>query len=45
MSHEGIRFVSAEQAHAESQHDDKLPVDAVTPLRVRVKKSDRKSVV
>jgi hypothetical protein len=40
MSHEGIRFVSVEQAQAESQQDDKLPADAVTPRKVRVKKSE-----
>jgi len=38
MSHEGIRFVSAEEAaKAEANQPDSLPVDAVTPLKVRVK--------
>ena len=40
MSHEGIRFVSAEQAQREAAHEDKLPVDAVTPKKVRVMKTE-----
>ena len=40
MSHEGIRFVSAEEARQDelaAQQLDRLPTDAVTPLKVRVK--------
>jgi len=40
MSHEGIRFVSAEQAHREAAHDEKLPIDAMTPKKVRVMKTE-----
>jgi DUF971 family protein len=42
MSHEGIRIVSAEQAQRESAHElnDRLPAEAVTPLKVRVKKTE-----
>jgi DUF971 family protein len=41
MSHEGIRFVSAEEAEqAAVQENNRLPADAVTPLKVRVKKSE-----
>ena len=41
MSHEGIRFVSEEEAaQATAQEFDRLPADAVTPLKVRVKKSE-----
>ena len=40
MSHEGIRIVSVEEAQAASQEDVRLPPDAVTPLKVRVKKSE-----
>jgi DUF971 family protein len=39
MSHEGIRFVSAEEAQAAGQ-EQRLPPDAVMPLKVRVKKSE-----
>ena len=39
MSHEGIRIVSEEQARKDAQADQKLPADAVTPLKVRVDKS------
>jgi DUF971 family protein len=38
MSHEGIRIVSAEEAHL-SPDEQKLPVDAVTPQKVRVDKT------
>jgi DUF971 family protein len=42
MSHEGIRIVSASQAEREAADnpDIKLPPDAVTPQKVRVKKSE-----
>jgi DUF971 family protein len=40
MSHEGIRFVSAERAQQEAAHEEKLPVDAVTPKKVRVMKTE-----
>jgi DUF971 family protein len=40
MSHEGIRFVSAEQAQAASVDDTRLSADAVTPQKVRVKKTE-----
>jgi DUF971 family protein len=42
MSHEGIRIVSAEQAQRDSAHElnDRLPPDAVTPLKVRVRKTE-----
>jgi len=39
MSHEGIRIVSEEQVRRDAQADQKLPADAVTPLKVRVDKS------
>ena len=38
MSHEGIRIVNAEQAAREMRAEEKLPVAAVTPAKVRVKK-------
>ena len=41
MSHEGIRIVSAEEARHDAQREnDRLPTDAVTPLKVRVKKTE-----
>jgi DUF971 family protein len=41
MSHEGIRIVSAEEAAREPALDqEKLAADAVTPLKVRVKKTE-----
>jgi DUF971 family protein len=41
MSHEGIRIVSAEEAAREPALDQqKLPADAITPLKVRVKKTE-----
>ncbi len=40
MSHEGIRIVSQAEVRREEGHEnDRLPPDAVTPLKVRVKKS------
>jgi DUF971 family protein len=39
MSHEGIRIVSAEEAQRDME-DEKLPVAAVTPAKIRVKKSE-----
>ncbi|HEV2618967.1 MAG TPA: DUF971 domain-containing protein [Acidobacteriaceae bacterium] len=40
MSHEGIRFVSPEQAQAAGLGEARLPADAVTPQKIRVKKSE-----
>jgi DUF971 family protein len=40
MSHEGIRIVSEAQARRDTQSDQKLSTEAVTPLKVRVKKSE-----
>ncbi len=45
MSHEGIRIVSEEQARRESAGETKLPTAAVTPAKVRVKKSEGTGVV
>ncbi len=40
MSHEGIRFVSPQQAQAASFSEARLPADAVAPQKVRVKKTE-----
>jgi DUF971 family protein len=40
MSHEGIRIVDAEQARREDSEHKILSTDAVTPNKVRVKKTD-----
>ncbi|HEX2919346.1 MAG TPA: DUF971 domain-containing protein [Edaphobacter sp.] len=40
MSHEGIRFVSAEQAAKEAATETRLPVEAVTPAKVRIHKTE-----
>ena len=41
MSHEGIKIVSAEQAQRDQGQDlQRLPDDAVTPLKVRVMKTE-----
>lgn len=40
MSHEGIRIVSAEQAQREAAHEDKLPAAAITPVKVKVYKTE-----
>jgi DUF971 family protein len=40
MSHEGIRFISTEEARAAQREEQPMPADAVTPLKVRVKKSE-----
>jgi DUF971 family protein len=40
MSHEGIRIVSGEEATAAGQEEIRLPHDAVTPLKIRVKKTE-----
>ena len=40
MSHEGIRIVSEEQARREAASETRLPAEAVTPLKVRVMKSE-----
>jgi len=45
MSHEGIRFISAEEAAlAAAQENNRPPANAVTPLKVRVKKSEGSGV-
>ena len=40
MSHEGIRFISAEQAAKEATEEKRLALDAVTPAKVRVHKTE-----
>src|SRR5579875_773326 len=40
MSHEGIRFVSEEEAQRASAKEVRLHADAVTPAKVRVMKSE-----
>ena len=40
MSHEGIRIVSEQEARASDRQEQRLPHDAVTPLKVRVKKTE-----
>jgi DUF971 family protein len=40
MSHEGIRIVNAEQARQEDRENEQMPSDAVTPKKVRVKKTE-----
>ncbi len=40
MSHEGIRIVSEEQARRETRDVQLLPIESVTPARVRVKKTE-----
>jgi DUF971 family protein len=40
MSHEGIRIVSEDQAKRESAAETRLPIEAVTPAKVRVMKSE-----
>ena len=40
MSHEGIRFVNSEQAAREAAAEQRLPVEAVTPAKVRVHKTE-----
>ena len=40
MSHEGIRIVNAEQARREDSEHERLPAEAITPKKVRVKKSE-----
>ena len=41
MSHEGIRIVSAEEARRDAgQEAIRMPADAVTPQKVRVKKTE-----
>jgi DUF971 family protein len=40
MSHEGIRIVSEEQARRESAAETRLPLEAVTPAKVRVKQTE-----
>jgi DUF971 family protein len=47
MSHEGIRFVSAEEAKEQEAAlaQEKLSPDAVTPAKVRVKKTEGTGMV
>ena len=40
MSHEGIRIVNADQVKREDEEHRHLPADAVTPKKVRVKKTE-----
>jgi DUF971 family protein len=40
MSHEGIRIVSADEAQRDMQTEQRLSNDAVTPAKVRVKKTE-----
>ena len=40
MSHEGIRIVNAEQARRRGLEHGRLPSDAITPKKVRVKKTE-----
>jgi DUF971 family protein len=40
MSHEGIRVVNEAEARRDSQAEQKLPIEAVTPAKVRVKKTE-----
>ena len=40
MSHEGIRIVSGEEARPPARKMPACPQDAVTPLKVRVKKTE-----
>ena len=40
MSHEGIRFVNAEQASKDAATEKRLPVEAVTPAKVRIHKTE-----
>jgi len=45
MSHEGIRIVSAARAARESEFiEEKLSTEAITPLKVRVKKTEGSGV-
>jgi DUF971 family protein len=40
MSHEGIRIISEEEARRGELREEKLPIDAVTPKKVRVMKTE-----
>ena len=40
MSHEGIRIVNAEQARRQGLEHGRLPSDAITPKKVRIKKTE-----
>jgi len=40
MSHEGIRIVSESEVRREAQAEHKLSPEAVTPARVKVKKTE-----
>lgn len=40
MSHEGIRIVNEQEARRDEHGDRRLPPDAVTPAKVRVRKSE-----
>ena len=40
MSHEGIRIVSEQEVRRDAESERKFPPEAVTPAKVRVKKSE-----
>ncbi len=40
MSHEGIRIVSEEQARRETRAEERLPLEAITPAKVRIMKTE-----
>ncbi len=40
MSHEGIKIVSAEEAQRDAGQERKLPMEAVTPAKIRVMKTE-----
>lgn len=44
MSHEGIRIVGADDARRESEEEERLHADAVTPTKVRVMKTEGSGV-
>jgi DUF971 family protein len=45
MSHEGIRFVSEEQARKDALAHRELPLEATTPVKVRVLKTEGTGMV
>jgi DUF971 family protein len=44
MSHEGIRIISEEEARRGELREERLPIDAVAPKKVRVMKTEGKGV-
>jgi DUF971 family protein len=44
MSHEGIRIISEKEARRGELREETLPIDAVTPKKVRVMKTEGKGV-